>query len=144
MDIPGNEEADKLAKEATTLTGSLDPTHTFALWKSKATILHEWMKTWRNQPICGLYGQANHLKLSLKPTKHFKDLENKREIFERLVQCRTGHGYFGEYYEHFVPTENNACPCGGTCQTREHILYRSGYEEPISGVRLLMEVMKHH
>ena len=51
-----------------------------------------------------------------------KELEKKREVFGRLMQCRTGHGYIGEYYAKFVPTENVDCPCGKNFQTREHIL----------------------
>ncbi|KIJ67387.1 hypothetical protein HYDPIDRAFT_84672, partial [Hydnomerulius pinastri MD-312] len=36
--------------------------------------------------------------------------------------CRTGHGFFGEYFAHFVPTNDQSCPCGEPLQTREHIL----------------------
>ncbi|KAG1884001.1 hypothetical protein F4604DRAFT_1574888, partial [Suillus subluteus] len=47
-----------------------------------------------------------------------------REVYGQLVQCRTGHGFIGEYYatESFVPTESISCPCGGPRQMREHIL----------------------
>ncbi|PBK87302.1 hypothetical protein ARMGADRAFT_939233, partial [Armillaria gallica] len=36
--------------------------------------------------------------------------------------CHTGHGYIGEYYSQFVPSENVDCPCGDAFQTREHII----------------------
>jgi hypothetical protein len=49
-------------------------------------------------------------------------LGDKREVFGRLLQCRTGHGYTGEFYSRFVPDENVDCLCGEPLQTREHII----------------------
>jgi len=50
-------------------------------------------------------------------------LSDRREIFGRLVQCRTGHGYMGDYYRRFVIKEEQlGCPCGEPLQTRDHIL----------------------
>ncbi|KAJ7471919.1 hypothetical protein FB451DRAFT_1251417 [Mycena latifolia] len=63
---------------------------------------------------------ANRFPPSLRPTPHFRTL--KREIFGRVTQCRTGHGYTGEYYSTFVPSEDIDCPCGEAFQTREHLL----------------------
>ncbi|KAJ7581449.1 hypothetical protein C8J56DRAFT_1168922 [Mycena floridula] len=63
---------------------------------------------------------ANQIPPSLKPTKHFIELEGKREVFGR---CRTGHGFIGEYYSKFAPSESTDCTvCGDRFQTREHIL----------------------
>ncbi|KAL1667846.1 hypothetical protein GGF50DRAFT_111818 [Schizophyllum commune] len=53
---------------------------------------------------------------------HFRDLCGDRELYGRVVQCRLGHGFFGEYYKDFVPSENIDCPCGESLQTRSHIL----------------------
>ena len=39
-------------------------------------------------------------------------------VFGRVLQCRTGHGYIGEYYS----SENVDCPCGKPYQTREYII----------------------
>ncbi|KAJ6613598.1 hypothetical protein B0H10DRAFT_1630755, partial [Mycena sp. CBHHK59/15] len=55
-----------------------------------------------------------------KPKPHFTN--TKREVYGRLVQCRTGHAFIGEYYAKFVPLERIACQCGERYQTREHIL----------------------
>ena len=49
-------------------------------------------------------------------------LGDKREVFGRLTQCWTGHGYTGEFYRRFVPDESSDCPCGKPLQTREHII----------------------
>jgi hypothetical protein len=81
-----------------------------------------WVKEWKMAPKTGRYAMANRFPPSLKPTKHFKALDGKREVFGRLTQCRIGHGYIGEYYSKFVPSENVDCPCGEAFQTREHLL----------------------
>ena len=47
-----------------------------------------------------------------------------RKTFSRLIQCRTGHAHFGEYYKKFVPTEDLGCGCG--LRTREHVLKECG------------------
>jgi hypothetical protein len=49
-------------------------------------------------------------------------MDTKREVYGRLVQCRTGHAFIGEYYAKFVPMERIGCRCGECLQTREHIL----------------------
>jgi len=40
----------------------------------------------------------------------------------RLIQCRTGHAYIGEFRRQFFPEKSVECECGETLQTREHIL----------------------
>ncbi len=45
----------------------------------------------------GRFGLANRLEPKLRPTQRFK--ETPREIFGRLIQCRTGHAHVGEYYD---------------------------------------------
>ena len=47
-----------------------------------------------------------------------------------VTQARTGHGYFGEYYQTHNIREPAACPCGAELQTREHIAFEcEAYEE---------------
>ena len=75
-----------------------------------------------SSPQQGSWSTANRTPPSLHPPPHFLELADKRELFRRLLQCRTGHGYMGEYYQRFVPSANPACPCGETTQTREHII----------------------
>lgn len=45
-----------------------------------------------------------------------------RQAWKFAAVCRSGHGFFGEYYAKFVPSENSSCPCGMRHQTRAHIL----------------------
>jgi len=49
-------------------------------------------------------------------------LHNQREIFGHLIQCKTGHGYFGDYYQSAVPSESISCPYGEEIQTYKHII----------------------
>lgn len=52
---------------------------------------------------------------------HFRDLCGDRELYGRVLQCRAGHGFLGEYYKDFVPSENIDCPCREPVQTRPHV-----------------------
>jgi hypothetical protein len=56
--------------------------------------------------------------------KHFhKNFTGPRETHARIIQAMTGHGFFGDYYGRFVPSEPTTCPCDNTThQTRNHIL----------------------
>ena len=48
-----------------------------------------------------------------------------------VTQARTGHGYFGEYYQIHNIREPIDCPCGAELQTREHIPFECDiHEEP--------------
>jgi hypothetical protein len=42
--------------------------------------------------------------------------------FSCLIQCRTNHGYTGEYRRRFLPQEDPSCPCSKEFQSREHII----------------------
>lgn len=53
-------------------------------------------------------------------SSYFKDLP--RHLYTRLVQCRTGHGFFGEYYARRNIPEDPDCLCGHGIETRHHIL----------------------
>jgi len=48
------------------------------------------------------YAFTNYILPSLQPTPYFKVLCNQREIFGYLIQCKTGHSYFGDYYQSAV------------------------------------------
>jgi hypothetical protein len=52
-------------------------------------------------------------------------------VHSRIIQTITGHGFRGDYYARFVPSESTACPCGEEpMQTREHILIECRLFEP--------------
>ena len=125
--IPGNERADSLAKEATSLGCQIpfSTTRSNAKRRAKSAIIKLWQKDWKNTPKVGRFAIANRTPPSLNPSKHFKHLKDKREIFGRVIQCRTGHAYTGEFRQSFLPLspDPTACQCDEeTLESRSHIL----------------------
>jgi hypothetical protein len=94
----------------------------FALRRAKAATQSAWTREWQRTPKKGRFAISNRIPPSLNPTKHFSELKDQREVFGRLIQCRTGHAYTGEFRRQFFPEKSVACECGETLQTREHIL----------------------
>ena len=92
--------------------------------------LTAWRREWDHRPITGRYAIANRIPPSLKPLAHFRDLCGDRELYGRVVQCHLGHGFIGEYYKDFVPSESIDCPCGEPVQTRQHVLQDCPVYEP--------------
>jgi hypothetical protein len=124
LDIPGNEKADMLANTA----ARTRPRHTHR------TLIHAKSRT-KIQAREAWSRYASHSRFSAegfrpadgfapkwKPHKHFKD--TPREIYGRMIQCRTGHAFLGEYYRRFnILVDDTYCPCGEPSQTRKHVLY---------------------
>ena len=91
--------------------------------KAPGPIQKTWAQEWRKTPKSGWYAPANRIPPNLKPTRHARALANNRELYGRLIQSRTGHGYTGEFRQRFFPSEPFLCPCGdGSVETREHVL----------------------
>ncbi|KDQ60526.1 hypothetical protein JAAARDRAFT_56397 [Jaapia argillacea MUCL 33604] len=109
-----------LAKDASELWCLDHPTLTNAKQMTKARALDDWTAEWKSHKFMGAFATANHIPPAWKPRDHF--FTTKREVYARLTQCRTGHGFFGEYYSQFVPTETTSCSCGTVLQTRDHII----------------------
>lgn len=122
--IKGNDRADEIAKEATQLAWNapISTSRAFALRKAKASTQSNWVREWQRAPHKGRFAISNRIPPSLKPTKHFIELKDQREIFGRLVQCRTGHAYTGEFRRQFFPEKSTNCECGVDPQSREHII----------------------
>jgi len=109
-------------KEAAKLQSQFNTTTTSASHQAHEYMFTKWKWKWRNQPQNRQYGLVNYIPPSLQPIFHFKALYNQREIFGRLIQCRIGHGYFGDYYQSAVPSESISCPYGEEIQTHKHII----------------------
>ncbi|CAK5283362.1 unnamed protein product [Mycena citricolor] len=120
--IEGNERADKLAKSGTKLAAPTLTTRAFTLRQSKERIQHAWRWEWKRKLKSGHYAKANRIPPSLKPTQHFTELSRQWELFGRVIQCRTGHGYLGKFYQRFNIPEDVDCPCGEPIQTQDHVL----------------------
>jgi ribonuclease HI len=118
--VKGNDRADVLAKRGVELGTRMQGTRSNAMRRAKEKTLSKWTAEWKATVRRGGFGDANRIPPKSKPTKLFK--ETSREVFGRIVQCRTGHGYIGEYYSRMHIDEKIDCPCGEDVQTREHIL----------------------
>ena len=68
------------------------------------------------------------MRLSLNIKKDEVFMSAPRTVYSRIVQMATGHGYFGEYFKRFVPSNPFTCTCHKisgappVIQTRNHIL----------------------
>jgi ribonuclease HI len=124
--IQGNERADKTAREAATLPNILKHYHSTITW-ARATNRSKAAKAWRGE--WANLAHTNHSAAALqKPpstalNQFHKDFTGPRDVHTRVIQAMTGHGFFGDYYGRFVPSESTTCPCDNTThQTRDHIL----------------------
>jgi ribonuclease HI/exonuclease III len=116
--IEGNEQADKLAGQAT--THPIDEQY-ISITKLKRLVRHRAIEEWQQQFLSTDKGTeyTGHPTLSLKPELQMES----RAITTPLIHLRTGHGYFKAYFERFKrPLGNYICSCGSTEQTRTHLL----------------------
>ena len=143
-DIIGNDAADKAAKAGVKLPSMIDPTQSHAKMACKMRAQTMWSLDWHrdkmkrllsNTPSGFELADVNPPKIS--PNDTFRS--TPRELFGRLTQTLTGHGYTGEFYQRFVPDETAWCRCTDpdiqhVLESREHILHecdRYAYHRPI-------------
>jgi hypothetical protein len=98
--IPGNEKADILAKEAITLVSTTSSSISNAKRRMKEKLLKDWRKEWNDGPQTGHFTIADCFCPSLKTTLYFCKLKKQHKVFGHMIQCRTAHGYIGKYYQH--------------------------------------------
>jgi ribonuclease HI len=124
--VDGNERADELAKKATqpNRTAVFDtPTIAFHKAHSKKLMAEQWETIWReSRDKLHLFRPAATHPPSLRPSPLFRALADKKEIFGRMTQALTGHGYIGEYYQRFNIDDESRCREDNCLQTRQHIL----------------------
>ena len=152
-DIPGNELADSLAKEATTLTPETDET-SFATLGCKInnlstsewrTTLDQYSKTVNTNTTS--YRKHFSWKLSSKlqiPTG------TRRELASAFYQLKTGHGYLKSYLFRLGHSDSDQCQCGQK-ETSEHLLLscrilheaRTKLQGELRGTRLNLQVLLH-
>ena len=127
--VQGNESADYLANDARNLRSiSKYPTCTFLKTKSAKRISKKWRVELnkKRRRSTGSLDFAFSYPLSDTPSDLFK--ETTKELFGRLTQTLTGHGYTGEFYSRFRITDASPwCLCSSTLgapvlHTRRHIL----------------------
>ena len=121
--ITGNEAADHVAKAARQCRGFHNSTIAFLKRKSKEAVVSRWS----SKVLKPSKGTAfiKHFHQNPKPSDVFKD--TPREVYGRVSQVLSGHGYTGEYYSWMNILESPWCPCSTLSgapifQTGSHIL----------------------
>jgi ribonuclease HI len=152
-DVYGNELADSLAKEATTLTPVSDET-SFATLGCKINELRtlEW------HTVLAQYDQIpNTNTTSYK--KHFwwklgSKLQlptgTRRELASAFYQLKLGHGYIKSYLFRLGHSDSDRCQCGKK-ETSEHLLLscrklqtaRAKLQDELRGTRLSLRLLLH-
>lgn len=121
VDVAGNEVADLLAKEGS--KAEFNPSRTEVTYSHLGRIikqqsLKDWELTWKMRTTGLRYQGTPHL----KPDPGLATTSKKDSA--RVLQIRTGHGYFNSYLAP-IPTssvESPACSCGSIKQTAEHLV----------------------
>ena len=122
--VIGNEKADSAAKAGTRRPPVLYPTIAYFKAKANSSINRQWRKTVKSRTPSSGTEFLNHFPITRTPIPFFRSTD--REIYGRVTQTLTGHGYTGEYYAKRVPSESPWCPCSSAgapiLMTRLHIL----------------------
>jgi len=134
--IPGhqghsiNERADHLARKGCKRDDDiLGETLSYHAEKRTELVNKEWNRMLREERLTGAFGEVTWIPASTKPNAVFLQLSNKPEIFGRLTQARTMHGYNTYYYNRFNLDRDPHCPCGHLVspdvpeRIRDHILH---------------------
>ena len=117
--IIGNELADALAKEATTLKTA--PVYDkFPLSFAKREIRNKTLESWNNIYMKSKKGEE--LKKNLPTIHNTHQLYNLNKACFELTQILTGHAFNKSYLKRFNITDTDSCPCDGqTIQTIDHL-----------------------
>ena len=128
--VHGNERADRIANEARQFRNGIHKhaTITYLKTKNAKRVTKGWKKdyTAKYRKSTGSLDFAYTFPLSATPSELFKD--TTRELFGRLTQTLTGHGYTGEYYSRFhIPNATPWCMCSLDAEvpilhSRRHVL----------------------
>lgn len=119
VNVHGNEEADRLAKQATLIPPTTEDTSVaFYGMQLKEVLYNEWKSQLLSVPSSA-YSKAFTWKIKRKliaPT-------TVRETASSFYQLKIGHGYFKSYLYRFNHVEDDRCYCSGTAkQTPRHLL----------------------
>jgi ribonuclease HI len=124
--VTGNEEADKVAKAGITNPSILHTTVAYIKQRANQSINEAWQKRTRGLAKTEGTKFLEVYPVTRIPTAFFKS--TPREVFGRVTQTLTGHGYTGEYYERLHLEESPWCLCSRdnpdtpTLMTRLHVL----------------------
>jgi ribonuclease HI len=124
-----NERADRLARSGRKLPQEIIPESlSYHAEKKTKTVLKEWRKEWYKMDRTSTFRKNTFLEPTIKPNKVFVQLRNQPELFGRLTQTRTMHGYNAPYFERLNIPYNPDCECGerlplDPSRMQEHVLH---------------------
>jgi ribonuclease HI len=134
--IPGhsgleiNDKADQLARRGCHRSDNiLDSTLSYYAEKKSKMVLKGWSTQLKNSPLTGAFGEVTRYSPSTKPNRVFIQLQDQPEVFGRLTQLRTMHGYNPHYYARFNLPQDPLCICGHylppfpASRFRNHVLH---------------------
>jgi ribonuclease HI len=110
--IPGhkghaiNELADKYARRGCRSDLSiLDSSLSYFAEKRSRIVQKKWREDLKKHPLTGAFGEVTSDPPTTKPNEVFMKLQDQPEVFGRLTQMRTMHGYNPHYYHRFLKVE---------------------------------------
>ncbi|KAI0998678.1 hypothetical protein K3495_g9516 [Podosphaera aphanis] len=140
--IPGNDQADKLAGEASRQTAPPGASITGIQAKMKRQIW-ELTSAW-----CQSHAPSTYCELGMPfPKKPPEELRLPRRNLGYLIQCRTGHGAFRAYHDRFHHKDAlMTCSCGGNksnihlafCPLVRERLAAAGYRRSLCSLDFLL------
>jgi ribonuclease HI len=119
VDISGNEEADKMARQATEHPENGLPTYSLAVAKRqvKTRITKEFTDIW------SINAPTRYKELSIPLSAHPPELSLPRYALGKLYAARSGHGDFAEYHRRFKHDDAELyCSCK-RLKTPEHFFF---------------------
>ena len=153
--IPGhhgheiNERADKLAKRGCKRQHEfLNKSIAYYNEKRSKLVLSKWRDQLKKEPLTGAIGEVTYYPPTTKPNKLFLQLQERPEVFGRLTQIRTMHGYNPSYYARFNIPQELDCICGHEIppepmsRYRDHILHNC--DAYLEHRRILTAVNRDH
>lgn len=119
-DLKGNDQADKLAKQATKLGLNVSYSkvpESYLKNKINSILISEWQREWE------IDDKGRHVFKFIPSISKF--LQNKHfKITHQLTQLLTGHGGLNAYLRRFNIQTNENCDCGQNVpQTVDHLLF---------------------
>jgi ribonuclease HI len=138
--IPGNEEADRLAKEATGWRADGSRGHrapTFPPLQPLQSAVTRWARAkakedWKNEWAKAKHG---HQLRQLLPEVDRKSLQLysglSKELSAVLIQMRTGKIALRQYLNRIQAADTDECPCGMGPETVSHVLMNCGKHDAL-------------
>lgn len=124
-----NELADKEARRGCRREDSIQASLSYYREKATELVLRGWRKEFETNSKYSTFWESTNRPPTVKPSKTFRQLKDRPEVFGRLTQLRTMHGYNTYYYQRFNFTDRDwDCECGDAtppnpAAVREHIFH---------------------